>query len=128
MMVAFRKAHPSLGRSHFWREDISWYGVSPQVDLSEGSRSLAYCLRGDAEGDDDIYVMINASDQSEDFVIQEARPNGWRRMIDTSLEGPNDIVGVQESILLSSLKVAVRSRSIVVCLSCGDASDSSHEG
>lgn len=121
-MIAFRKAHRSLGRSHFWREDISWYGVGPHVDLSQGSRSLAYCLRGVAEGDDDIYVMINSSDQPEEFVIQEARPRGWRRMIDTSLEEPNDIIGVGESPLLSSLKVAVLSRSIVVCLSCSDAS------
>lgn len=121
-MIAFRKSHPSLGRSHFWREDISWYGVGPHVDLSQGSRSLAYCLRGVAEGDDDIYVMINSSDLPEDFVIQEARPKGWRRIIDTSLEGPNDIVGVDESPLLPSLKVAVLSRSIVVCLSCSDAS------
>jgi glycogen operon protein len=26
-MIAFRKAHPSLCRSRFWREDISWYGL-----------------------------------------------------------------------------------------------------
>jgi isoamylase len=124
-MIAFRKAHRSLGRSHFWREDISWYGVGPHVDLSQGSRSLAYGLRGSSEGDDDLYVMINASDQSLEFVIQEQSPNGWRRMIDTSLEGPNDIVGVEESLPLASLNVEVRSRSIVVCLSCCDASDRS---
>ncbi len=27
MMIVFRKAHPSLGRSRFWREDVRWYGV-----------------------------------------------------------------------------------------------------
>ena len=33
-MIAFRRNHPSLSRSRFWREDISWYGVGPTVDLS----------------------------------------------------------------------------------------------
>ena len=59
-MIAFRKSHPSLCRSRFWREDISWYGVGPMVDLSPDSRSLAFCLHGASQADDDIYVMINA--------------------------------------------------------------------
>ena len=29
-MIAFRKAHPSLSRSRFWRDDVSWYGVDQQ--------------------------------------------------------------------------------------------------
>ena len=29
-MIAFRKNHPSLSRSRFWREDVSWYGVVPR--------------------------------------------------------------------------------------------------
>ena len=28
-MIGFRKAHPSLGRSRFWREDVRWYGTGP---------------------------------------------------------------------------------------------------
>ena len=59
-MIAFRKAHPALSRSRFWREDVAWYGVGPTVDLSHDSRSLAFCLHGASQGDDDIYVMINA--------------------------------------------------------------------
>ena len=45
-MIAFRKAHSSISRSHFWRDDVRWYGVGPTVDLSFGSHSLAYCLHG----------------------------------------------------------------------------------
>ena len=45
-MIAFRKNHPSLSRSRFWREDISWYGVGPTVDLSDDSHSLAPPARG----------------------------------------------------------------------------------
>src|ERR1700737_3822845 len=50
-MIAFRKNHPSLSRSRFWREDVSWYGVGPTVDLSHDSHSLAFCLHGASQGD-----------------------------------------------------------------------------
>ena len=28
-MIAFRKAHPSIARSHFWRQDVHWCGTGP---------------------------------------------------------------------------------------------------
>jgi pullulanase/glycogen debranching enzyme len=34
LMMAFRKAHPSLARSRFWREDVRWYGVGREPDPS----------------------------------------------------------------------------------------------
>ena len=46
LIIAFRKAHPSIARSHFWREDISWYGTGKNVDFSPQGQTLAYCLRG----------------------------------------------------------------------------------
>ncbi len=55
-MIAFRKAHPSLGRSRFWREEVHWYGAGEQVDLADHSHSLAFCLHGASQQDDEIYV------------------------------------------------------------------------
>src|SRR4029450_11419116 len=46
LMIAFRKAHPSIGRATFWREDVTWHGVNGSVDLGSESRCLAYHLRG----------------------------------------------------------------------------------
>ena len=40
-MIAFRKAHPTLCRSRFWRDDVRWYGVGPSVDMGDDSHSLA---------------------------------------------------------------------------------------
>jgi glycogen operon protein len=90
-MIAFRKAHPSLGRSTFWRGDIEWYGTSGAPDLSHTSHSLAYLLRGGSLGDQDIYVMINAWWQPLEFEIQPGQAQEWRRVVDTSLESPEDI-------------------------------------
>jgi glycogen operon protein len=89
-MIAFRKSHPSLCRSRFWREDISWYGTGPTADLSQDSRSLAFCLHGASQADDDIYVMINAYWQELEFQIQEGTPKDWVRIIDTALPSGDD--------------------------------------
>ncbi|MGB8013383.1 MAG: isoamylase [Terriglobales bacterium] len=89
-MIAFRKSHPSLCRSRFWREDITWYGVGPTVDLSPDSRSLAFCLNGASQGDGDIYVMINAYWEELQFQIQEGSPQDWIRIVDTDLASPLD--------------------------------------
>ena len=89
-MIAFRKSHPSLCRSRFWREDISWYGVGPTVDLSTDSRSLAFCLHGASQDDDDIYLMINAYWEPLRFQIQEGAPQDWVRIVDTDLPSQDD--------------------------------------
>ncbi|HEY0791082.1 MAG TPA: isoamylase, partial [Chthoniobacterales bacterium] len=60
LMIAFRKAHPSLCRSRFWRDDVRWRGVHAAADLSFHSHSLAFYLRGNQSDDADLYVMINA--------------------------------------------------------------------
>ena len=70
-MIAFRKAHPSLARSRFWREDVRWNGAGREPDLSFHSCSLAFALLGGSLHDDDLYVMINAYSEAIDFHIQE---------------------------------------------------------
>ena len=32
-MIDFRRRHPTLGRSRFWREDVAWYGTSATYRL-----------------------------------------------------------------------------------------------
>jgi len=111
-MIAFRKAHPSLCRSRFWREDISWYGTGPAADLSYDSRSLAFCLHGISQNDDDIYVMINAYWEELPFVVQEGTEKEWRRAVDTSLASPDDFA--EAGVPLQSTKYVVAPRSVVV--------------
>jgi glycogen operon protein len=111
-MIAFRKAHPSLGRSRFWREDVRWYGVGSTADLSYDSHSLAFCLFGTSQADDDIYVMVNAYWEALTFTIQEGNADQWRRVIDTSLASPDDISPA--GALMKSLKYVVGPRSVAV--------------
>jgi isoamylase len=113
-MIAFRKQHPSLSRSRFWREDVDWYGVGEKADLSHDSRSLAFCLHGASQGDDDIYVMINAYWEELEFHIQEGAARDWARIVDTSLPSPEDFSERGESLTATSY--AVGPRSVVVLL------------
>jgi len=115
-MIAFRKAHPSLCRSRFWRDDVSWYGQDAQVDQSAESHSLAFLLRGASEADKDIYVMINASDTDKTFRIQHGAANSWRRVVDTSLASPEDICEPGFEPLLDSMDYLVRARIVVALL------------
>lgn len=116
LMIAFRKVHPSLGRSRFWREEVSWYGVNGHVDAGYDSHSLAFCLHGASQSDSDIYVMINAYWQDLDFTIQEGHPGEWQRAVDTSLPTPLDICEPGEEVTLQSPTYTVKARSIVVLL------------
>ncbi len=115
-MVAFRKAHPSLGRSRFWRDDIRWYGVDQHVDLSYSSHSLAFCLRGTSQQDRDIYVMINAYWEALNFAIQEGEAKEWQRVVDTSKPSPFDLLEIGSEEPLALLDYKVEARSVVVLL------------
>ena len=112
-MIGFRKSHPSLCRSRFWREDISWYGVGPSVDLSPDSRSLAFCLHGASQADDDIYVMINAYWEPLQFQIQEGAPQDWVRIVDTDLPSPRDFSERGLPLREATYRVAPRSVAVL---------------
>ncbi|HZY60314.1 MAG TPA: isoamylase [Candidatus Binataceae bacterium] len=118
-MIAFRKAHPSLGRSRFWRDDVSWYGVGKDVDLSDTSHTLAFCVRGAAQQDEDIYVMVNAYWENLDFTVQEGQAGEWKRVVDTSLASPFDFAAPGSEPTLTSMVYTVKARSVVVLLRAG---------
>jgi len=115
-MIAFRKAHPSLARSRFWRDDVRWCGVDRQVDLSYFSHSLAFCLSGASQQDQDIYVMINAYWEDLNFRIQEGGAKDWMRIVDTSKPSPLDLREIGSEEPLASLDYNVKARSVVVLL------------
>jgi glycogen operon protein len=113
-MISFRKSHPSIARSRFWREDVHWYGVGPTPDLSFNSHTLAYCLHGASQNDDDLYVMINAYHQDLVFVVQEGDPKEWLRIVDTSAASPFDFCELGTAQCLRDSEYRVKARSIVI--------------
>jgi glycogen operon protein len=111
-MIALRKGHAVLRRRTFFRgagpvgdraPDIIWHGLKPrQPDFSASARTLAFTLDGsqtDRGPDSDFYVACNASSEALLFRIPRA-PSGrsWRRVVDTALTSPQDIVTPSEGI------------------------------
>jgi len=71
------------------RAEWNWNGVMPgQPDFSDDSHSLALSIRFSPERLG--YLMINAWREALRFELPQA-PGGWQRIIDTSLESPEDI-------------------------------------
>ncbi|MEN6441602.1 MAG: isoamylase [Syntrophobacter sp.] len=114
LMITFRKAHPSICRGRYWRESVRWYGTTGGVDLSPASRSLAYFLSGSKTGDNDLYVMINAYWEDLVFTVQEGKAGEWRRVVNTGLASPEDIVETGNACPFPGLRHMVKARSIVV--------------
>jgi glycogen operon protein len=113
-MIAFRKAHPSIGRPTFWREDVTWFGAEGPVDFGSESRCLAYLLRGASVGDKDLYVMINGHWEDRNFKIREGQPSEWRCVVDTARPSPLDIVEPASGAKQPDEVCLVQGRSVVV--------------
>jgi glycogen operon protein len=101
-LIALRKRHPALCRRHFLHgSDVVWHGTQPfKPDFSATCRTLALALDGRRTGrerDRDFYMAFNAWRDVVPFVIPPA-PQGraWRRVLDTALASPLDIVGLDE--------------------------------
>jgi glycogen operon protein len=90
-MIAFRRAHRSIGDVSGWEGRVHWHGVGPDPDLAYHSRSLAWFLDGSPLGDEDLYVMINAWNQPLTFTVQEFDRHPWRVVVDTDRRPPHDI-------------------------------------
>jgi isoamylase len=114
MLIALRKQHSALRRRGFFRgtgpdgklpPDIIWHGVEPFApDFSPATRTLAFCLDGSQTGrepDQDFYIACNAWRESLAFQLPPS-PSGrpWRRIIDTALAPPQDIVDAEEGLRL----------------------------
>jgi isoamylase len=104
-MIALRKRHVAVRRRSFLfgaegglRPDIAWHGMEPnQPDFSPSSRVLAYSLDGSQtqrSSDQDIYIAINGDRETTVplRVPKSASGRTWRRVVDTSLTPPLDIV------------------------------------
>jgi isoamylase len=107
-MIALRQRHPALRRRRFFEGgDVIWHGVAPyKPDFSEASRTVALTLDGRKTGrepDRDFYMAFNAWREPLSFLIPPS-PQGrsWRRIIDTAMAPPLDIVGVEEGLSVAA--------------------------
>jgi glycogen operon protein len=108
--IQLRRRRPALRRRTFfhgggpagaYRRDVTWHGVEPgRPDFTPGSRTLAFSLDGSLTGrepDRDFYVALSAWREPLSFHIPpSASRRPWRRVVDTALAAPLDIVPVEQ--------------------------------
>jgi glycogen operon protein len=100
MMIALRKRFFAVGRDQFVSR-VSWHGTKPgEPDWTGQKRILAFQLRG-APGQPDLCVLSNAHWEWQKFALP---PHGgqwqWRRLVDTNLPSPDDVVEVKDAVPL----------------------------
>ncbi|HWT81579.1 MAG TPA: glycogen-debranching protein, partial [Candidatus Methylomirabilis sp.] len=76
--------------------------------------SLAFCLSGASQGDDDLYVMANASPEALLFTVQDGNASEWQRVVDTGAESPDDFREPSCTVALDSTRYLVGPQSVVV--------------
>lgn len=125
-MIAFRAAHPAVHRSRYFDgklnerglADISWHGLdlySPGWD-DPNARALAWTL-GAFDGGADLHIMSNMYWEPLSFAVPEVAGRRWFHAIDTSRPSPDDIAEPGKELPLTSDRVTVAGRSIVVLIS-----------
>jgi isoamylase len=99
-LIALRKRHPSLRRARFLlgpeRErpaEIRWYGETLETPAwhDAEARVLCFTLPEVAEREPALHVMINMAASVRNLPLPEVTRRSWRRVIDTTLEAPNDV-------------------------------------
>ena len=122
-MIAFRKAHPALGRPYFYRgevnerglADITWHGTklgSPGFDDPQG-RALACTIAGFG-GDADLHVMMNMFWEPLDFEVPVDPHRAWHVAVDTFAPTPRDFANQIPDRPLARSSCTVQGRSIVI--------------
>lgn len=125
-MIAFRAAHPAVHRSRFFDgkvnerglPDISWHGLdlnAPGWD-DPNARALAWTM-GAFDGGADLHIMSNMYWEPLSFAVPEVAGRRWFHAIDTSRPSPDDIAEAGKELPLTSDRVTVAGRSIVVLIS-----------
>ncbi len=97
LMIALRKRCFALTREQFVNR-VTWHGTKAgEPDWTGQKRVLAFQLRGPP----DLFVLFNAHWEWQKFALPpHGGPGGWRRLVDTNLSAPDDVVEVRDAVPL----------------------------
>jgi isoamylase len=125
-MIAFRKRHACLRRRRYLKgkkqkghhfPDVTWHGAKVNEPPWEdpNAQLLAFTLSAVAESEEDIHVVLNMSNTSEQMDLPFIPSNStWVRAVDTYQDSPADILEPPEQLPLKNCSYTVQPRSVVV--------------
>jgi isoamylase len=98
---------------------IAWHGVElDRPDWGQDSHSIALTATG-LSGRFAVHLMFNAYWEPLEFAVPpvpEGAGTGWRRWLDTSLMGPDDIASWSDAVRVTDPKYPVGPRSIAALI------------
>jgi glycogen operon protein len=100
LLIALRKRHFALSREQFVNR-VSWHGTKiGDPDWTGQSRTLAFQLHG-WHGHPHVYVLFNSHWEWKKFQLppHDGRWE-WKRLVDTNLPPPEDIVEEKDAVPL----------------------------
>jgi isoamylase len=124
-LIALRRRHPSLVANRFFDgkpvpgrgvRDVSWHGAlleEPRWDDRDG-RLLRFTIAGLSATEEDLHVVLNASDQTVVAELAAIPGRPWHVAVDTAREPPRDVVPRERQRPHRAASYAVAARSVVV--------------
>jgi glycogen operon protein len=100
-LVHLRKRHPSLRRTRFLNgksahqsAEVHWYGETLHEPNWQDALACVLCfmLPGVTPQEPALHVMINMASKARHLPLPEAAARNWRRIVDTTLVAPDDVV------------------------------------
>ncbi len=102
-MIVFRKMHPALRRTEFFKgrlpeakvADILWFGVNGRDPDWENDLALACLINGHRdytgamEDEDSLFIMFNAGEESAAFVLPTPPDKSWVLALTTEEQPPS---------------------------------------
>ena len=127
VMIQLRRQHPVFRRNDFFTDasEITWYDREGKVpDWSKNNRFLAFRLYGgkylvNNNPDNDFYAAFN-TDIYDLTLLLPTPPGGkkWYRIVDTSMDGPDDICeDGKEELLVEQQRYVLLTDSLVLLMS-----------
>jgi glycogen operon protein len=124
-MIAFRKRHHCLMRRHFLTgkkkedlpfPDVTWHGTKLSEPLwnDPDAQIMAYTLGRQKEGEEDLHIVFNMSDQVVEMPLPSLSGRTWYRAIDTGKPSSGDILEPSEQPRIKESFYRVSSHSVVV--------------
>jgi glycogen operon protein len=100
---------------------IEWHGVKLGTpDRDPSSHTLSVTMQNPA-GHHRFHLIINAYWDALSFELPKPAAGGWRRMVDTSLPSPDDLLAPAVAPLVTGGSYRAGARSVVVLVCGGEA-------
>jgi isoamylase len=113
-LIGMRRRAGVFGRDEPWAGDVTFFGAGGPLDDNGWSRSLGWHLH--QAGQQEWAVIANAWWEPLPFTLPG---DGWRRVVDTSLPSPDDIVAAGMEVPVPGATYPLGARSCVVLTRAG---------